>query len=47
MKKKLTIPKLELLGNFILSNLIEVDYAALSEKNRITGLLFWSDSTIS
>ena len=31
-KKKFTIPKLELLGNFILSNLIHVVYNALSEE---------------
>ena len=47
MKKKLTISKLELLGNFILSNLIEVVFTALSEEIRITGLFFWSDSTTS
>lgn len=30
-KKKFAIPKLELLGNFILSDLINVDYNGLSE----------------
>ena len=46
-KKKFTIPKLELLGNFILSNLINVVYNALSEEVVVANYFCWSDSSIA
>ena len=45
-KKKFTIPKLELLGNFLLSNLINVIYNALSEDIAVTNYFCWSHSFI-
>ena len=46
-KKKFTIPKLELLGNFILSNLINVVYNALSEEVAVANYFCRSDSSIA
>ena len=45
-KKKFTIPKLELLGNFLFSNLINVVYNALSEEV-VANYLCWSDPSIA
>ena len=47
MNKSITIPPLELLGNFILSNLIRSVYNSLSEEIFIEKLIFWADSFIS
>ena len=46
-QKKFNIPKIELLGNFILSNLINVVYNALSEKIVVANYFCWSDSHIA
>ena len=45
--KKFNIPKLELLGNFILSNLINVVYNALSEEVVVANYFCWSDLSIA
>ena len=47
MNKSITIPRLELLGNFILSNLIRSVYNSLSEEIFIEELICWTDSFIS
>ena len=45
-KKKFTRTKLELLGNFILSNLINLVYNALSEEIVVENYFCWSNSSI-
>ena len=47
LNKSITIPPLELLGNFILSNLIRSVYDSLSEEIFIEELICWTDSFIS
>ena len=47
LSKSITIPRLELLGNFILSNLIRSVYNSLSEEIFIEELICWTDSFIS
>ena len=48
IKKEFTIPRLELLGNFILSKLIAVVYEVLSQEIEIGIEQFcWTDSTIT
>ena len=46
-KKKFTIPTLELLGNFILSNLINVVYNTVSGEVVVANYFCWSDSSIA
>ena len=46
-KKKFNKPKMELLRNFILSNLINVVYNALSEEIVVANYFSWSDSHIA
>ena len=46
-KKKFTILKLELLGNFILFNLINVIYNALLEEIFVANYFCWIDSSIA
>ena len=47
LKKKLSTPSLELLGNFVLAKLINVVYNALLEEVIIRSCYCWSDSMIS
>ena len=47
LNKSITIPRLELLGNFILSNLIRSVYNSLSEEIFIEELISCTDSFIS
>ena len=47
IKKKFTIPRLELLGNFILAKLIDVVYRALNEEVKISEMFCWTDSMIT
>ena len=47
LNKSITMPRLELLGNFILSNLIRSVYNSLSEEIFIEELICWTDSFIS
>ena len=47
LKKKLSAPRLELLGNFILAKLINVVYNALLQEVIIRSYYCWSDSMIS
>ena len=47
LNKSITIPRLELLGNFILSSLIRSVYNSLSEEIFIEELICWTDSFIS
>ena len=47
LKKKFTIPKLELLGNFLLSKLIVNVLNALNEELIINRVFCWTDSQIS
>ncbi|XP_066933551.1 uncharacterized protein [Clytia hemisphaerica] len=46
-KQEFTIPRKELLGNFILSTLIENVYSSLSREMFIDGYFCWSDSMIT
>ena len=46
-RKKFTIPRLELLGNFILSKLMVNIIAAIQDEICINEIFCWSDSTIS
>ena len=41
------MPRLELLGNFILSNLIRSVYSSVSEEIFIEGLICWTESFVS
>ena len=47
LNKSITIPRLELLGNFIFSNLIRSVYNSLSEEIFIEELICWTGSFIS
>ena len=47
LNKSVTIPQLELLGDFILSNLIRSVYNSLTEEIFIEELICWTDSFIS
>ena len=47
LNKSITIPRLELLGNFILSNLVRSVYNSLSGEIFIEELICWTDSFIS
>lgn len=47
LRKSLTIPRLELLGNFILSKLVSNVYKALSKEIVISEIYCWTDSKIS
>ena len=47
LNKSIPMPRLELLRNFILSNLIRSVYSSLSEEIFIEGLICWTDSFIS
>ena len=47
LNKTFTIPRLELLGNVILSSLIHVVYNLLREEIAIEGIFCWTDSFIS
>ena len=47
IKKSFTIPRLELLGNFILSKLICNIYNGICDDIEVEDILCWSDSQIS
>ena len=47
IRKKLSIPKLELLGNFVLSKLMKVVYTAFSEEMKIDNYFCWTDSMVT
>ena len=47
LNKSYTIPRLELLGNVILSSLIRVVYNSLHEEIAIEEIFYWTDSFIS
>ena len=47
LNKSITMPRLELLGNFILSNLVRSVHNSLSEEIFIEELICWTDSFIS
>ena len=47
IKRKYTIPRLELLGNFILAKLISTVYETLNEEVKINKMFCWTDSMIT
>ena len=47
IQKKLSTPKLELLGNFVLSKLMKVVYTAFSEEMKIDNYFCWTDSMVT
>ena len=47
IKKKYTVPRLELLGNYILAKLIMVVHRALSEEIHVNDLFCWTDSMVT
>ena len=47
IRKNLTIPRLELLGNFILAKLMKVVNKAISEEVNVDGHFCWSDSMVT
>ena len=47
LNKKYTIPRLELLGNVVLSNLMKVVHRTLSEEKKIDDYFCWSDAKVT